>query len=99
MSGKSLKAKTSGRTDWSRIAATSDEDIETLAENDEDNPATSEADWSHAVAFVPSKKTTINARFDSDIVSWFKAQGPGYQPRMNAVLRKYMEAQTKISKR
>jgi uncharacterized protein (DUF4415 family) len=99
MSGKTLKAKTGGRTDWSRIAATSDEDIETLAETDADNPATTEADWINAVAFVPPKKTTINARFDSDIVSWFKAQGPGYQPRMNAVLRKYMEAHTKTSKR
>jgi uncharacterized protein (DUF4415 family) len=27
------------------------------------------------------------------VVAWFKAQGPGYQTRMNAVLRRYMQAQ------
>jgi uncharacterized protein (DUF4415 family) len=37
----------------------------------------------------------VNAKFDRDVVDWFKRQGRGYQTRMNAVLRKYMEAQSK----
>ncbi|MGA3157790.1 MAG: BrnA antitoxin family protein [Steroidobacteraceae bacterium] len=29
---------------------------------------------------------------DSDVIDWFRAQGRGYQSRMNALLRAYMEA-------
>ena len=31
-------------------------------------------------------------RIDEDVLAWFRAQGPGYQTRMNAVLRAYVEA-------
>jgi uncharacterized protein (DUF4415 family) len=40
-------------------------------------------------------KTPVNAKFDADVVDWFKSQGRGYQTRMNAVLRRYMEAHRK----
>lgn len=36
--------------------------------------------------------TTISLRVDADVLEWFKAAGPGYQTRMNAVLRAYQEA-------
>lgn len=42
-------------------------------------------------------KALLSLRIDSDVVEWFKAQGPGYQSRMNALLRAYMEAHTKVS--
>ena len=41
-------------------------------------------------------KTPVNAKFDQDVVEWFKAQGRGYQARMNGVLRRYMEAHRKV---
>jgi uncharacterized protein (DUF4415 family) len=69
-----------------------DEDIERLAAADADNPATTEADWANAVVGLPVVKTPVNAKFDADVVDWFKSQGRGYQTRMNAVLRRYMEA-------
>jgi uncharacterized protein (DUF4415 family) len=69
-----------------------DEDIERLAAADADNPATTEADWADAVVGLPVVKTPVNAKFDADVVDWFKSQGRGYQTRMNAVLRRYMEA-------
>ena len=37
-------------------------------------------------------KTAIALRVDADVVDWFKSQGPGYQTRMNAVLRAFKEA-------
>jgi uncharacterized protein (DUF4415 family) len=37
-------------------------------------------------------KATISLRVDADVLEWFKAGGPGYQTRMNAVLRAYKEA-------
>ncbi|MEX0815250.1 MAG: BrnA antitoxin family protein [Dongiaceae bacterium] len=41
----------------------------------------------------------MTLRIDRDTVKWFKARGHGYQTRMNAVLRAYMLARKKVSKR
>jgi len=41
----------------------------------------------------PGTKKLLTLRLDPDVVEWFRSQGPGYQTRMNAVLRRYMEAQ------
>ena len=38
------------------------------------------------------KKALLSLRIDSDVVEWFRKQGAGYQSRMNALLRAYMEA-------
>ena len=38
------------------------------------------------------KKALLSLRIDSDVIEWFRKQGPGYQSRMNALLRAYMEA-------
>jgi uncharacterized protein (DUF4415 family) len=37
-------------------------------------------------------KTAVALRLDADVVSWFKAQGAGYQTRINAVLRAFKDA-------
>ncbi len=37
-------------------------------------------------------KTLISRRVDAAVLAWFKAQGAGYQTRMNAVLRAFKEA-------
>jgi uncharacterized protein (DUF4415 family) len=39
----------------------------------------------------PVSKEAISLRVDDDILAWFRAGGPGYQTRMNSVLRSYME--------
>lgn len=41
--------------------------------------------------FEKAKKTSVTARFDADMVQWFKSQGRGYQTKMNAVLRAFYE--------
>jgi uncharacterized protein (DUF4415 family) len=50
-------------------------------------------DWTNAVVGLPAPKQQLTVRLDSDVVKWFKAQGRGYQTRMNAVLRRFMDAQ------
>ena len=40
---------------------------------------------------VPSKEL-ISLRIDQDVIEWFKAQGPGYQTRINSVLRAFRDA-------
>lgn len=38
------------------------------------------------------RKSAISLRLDPEVLDWFRTQGPGYQTRMNAVLKAYMEA-------
>jgi len=38
------------------------------------------------------KKSLLSLRIDADVIDWFRSQGAGYQSRMNALLRAYMEA-------
>lgn len=84
-----------GRTDWARVAKFTDAEIERMATRDADNPATKKDDWARAFIGVPPLKQPVNAKFDADVVKWFKSQGRGYQARMNAVLRRYMEVHRK----
>lgn len=38
------------------------------------------------------RKSLLSFRIDADVLAWFRAQGPGYQSRINALLKAYMEA-------
>ena len=38
---------------------------------------------------MPAGKRQVTLRIDADVLDWFRAQGKGYQSRMNAVLRAY----------
>lgn len=82
-----------GRTDWAKLRAMPEAEIERIADADEENPPTD--DWANAVIGIPPRKTPVNALFDADMVAWFKSQGRGYQTRMNAVLRHYWETHKK----
>ena len=44
---------------------------------------------------VPPKKKAISIRVDEDVLDYFKKEGAGYQRRMNAVLRSYMQQKHK----
>ena len=39
-----------------------------------------------------ASKTSIALRVDADVLEWYRAQGPGYQTRINAVLRAFRDA-------
>ncbi len=90
-----------GRTDWRRVDALTDAEVESSAAADPDAPPTDPAFWRDARATMPSAagKEPITLRIDRDTVKWFKARGHGYQTRMNAVLRAYMLARKKASGR
>ena len=40
---------------------------------------------------TPHRKTQLTLRIDEDVLDWFKAQGRGYQTKMNLLLRAYMD--------
>jgi uncharacterized protein (DUF4415 family) len=58
-----------------------------------------ELDLNHVVRVIVRKglkpvlpKASISLRLDADVLEWFKSTGPGYQTRINAVLRAYKDA-------
>jgi uncharacterized protein (DUF4415 family) len=85
--------KMKSETDWARLDAMTDEEIEQAASDDPDNPPWTDEDWANARVVWPQGKAPVTLRLDKDIIAWFKAQGRGYQTRINAVLRGFVEAQ------
>ena len=81
------------RTDWKRVDALSEAELNEAIRRDPDT-FVPEPDWFHnAMVLRPGQpKQRITMRLDADLLDWFKAQGRGYQTRMNAVLRAYYEA-------
>lgn len=70
-------------------------EIESIRDEDidySDIPELDENFWANAELKMPENKSRITVRIDSDVLAWLKSQGAGYQTRMNAILRSYMEA-------
>lgn len=87
---RAMRARGESRTDMARVLAKTEQD---LARDTASDPAWDgiPEDWYlNAVPVYPEPKKLLSLRLDSDIIAWFRQQGPGYQTRMNAVLRAYM---------
>ncbi len=80
------------QSDWARAAAMTEEELEAAIASDPDE-AGWEYDWDNVIIGFPKPKRQVTVRLDGDIIEWFKETGTGYQTRMNAVLRSYVEAQ------
>jgi uncharacterized protein (DUF4415 family) len=83
-------------TNWAALDALTDEQIEASIKNDPD--WSDDWNWGEAVLVIPPKKKAISIRVDEDVLDYFKHEGAGYQRRINAVLRSYMQ-QKKAKKR
>ena len=77
------------RTDWKRVDAMSEAELQASIAADSDD-VHEEMDWTKAVIGLPPRKQDIHIRIDSDILQWFRKSGPGYQTRMNNVLRAFV---------
>jgi uncharacterized protein (DUF4415 family) len=90
---KKLISKKLG-TDFKRLDAMTDADIDLS-----DIPEVTPEMFAKGVVrrgLKPITKQQLTLRLDSDVVEWFRGQGSGYQTRMNALLRAYMEERKKI---
>ncbi len=92
MSAKSMKKKSekSSGTDWKRIESMRDDEIDTS-----DIPPLKVDFWAKAALRMPKRKVSITTRIDEDILGWLKSRGKGYQTRINAILRAFMESHTR----
>jgi uncharacterized protein (DUF4415 family) len=83
-------SKLNTETDWAKVDALTREEIERQAEAD-DGPLPDR--WEETVVLgIPGPKRGLYLRLDPDVLDWFKAYGPGYQTRINAVLRAFVRA-------
>jgi len=78
------------RTDWDKVKSLSDKEIEKSARNDPDNPIWTKDMLNSAQLMMPQRKVNVHMYLDQEIVDWFKADGKGYQSRINAVLKSYI---------
>ncbi len=79
------------RTDWDRVDALRDEDIDLS-----DSPEITPTMFSRAVARrgrkPAARREKLTLYIDADVISWFKTLGEGYPRQINAILRAYKEA-------
>ena len=83
------------RSDLDKLRKLTDEEIDASIANDPDWEEFKDIDWSKAVLVIPPKKKAISIRVDEDVLDYFKKNGAGYQRRINAVLRSYMQQKRK----
>jgi uncharacterized protein (DUF4415 family) len=70
------------------------EDLKRLKDDDIDfTDIPEKVDWSRAVRgrFYRPVKESLTIRIDADILAWLRAQGKGYQTRINALLREALD--------
>lgn len=75
------------RTDWARIDAMSDEDIDTS-----DIPPLSEEFFAKAQLRMPKLPVKVSIQVDPETFAWFQAQGESAEQQMSVALRIYAEA-------
>lgn len=75
------------KTDWERVDAMTDEDIDTS-----DIPPLTDTFFKRATLRLPRQLVTATFQIDAEVLDWFKAQGDDYEQRLNAALRIYAEA-------
>lgn len=81
-----------GRSDLRRVRATTDTAIKADALRDADVAPLLDDEWfAKTQAVRPVPKIAISIRVDQDVLKFFRRIGTGYQTRMNAVLRAFMD--------
>jgi uncharacterized protein (DUF4415 family) len=79
------------QTDWKRVDALEDAGIDLSEIPEVPTEMFAQAIVRRGLKPV-SRKAQLTLRVDSDVLDWFKKQGQGYQTKINALLRAYMEA-------
>jgi uncharacterized protein (DUF4415 family) len=81
------------KTDWKRVDAMTDQELEENAATEEGSLTADEEFWKVArliMAATDKDKERVTIRIDKDILKWLKKEGRGYQSRINSILRAFM---------
>lgn len=86
----SLNEQEGTLSDWGKVANMTAPEIEARVASDSDE-AEMVMDWDNATIELPQPKAVLNMRVDKEVLDYFRKSGKGYQSRINAVLRSYVE--------
>ena len=87
----------SSKTNWERLDALTDEEIDTS-----DSPPLSEEFFANAKWLMPGESAAgqtvkVELELDPKILAWFQSQGTDYERRMQAALRLYAEVHQAVA--
>jgi uncharacterized protein (DUF4415 family) len=85
---EAMKAAGETDTDWKAAA------MRPVPDGSDPDDATERIAWATTELPMPKRKAHTNLRIDADVLAFFRAQGRGYQTKINAVLRSYVEQVT-----
>jgi uncharacterized protein (DUF4415 family) len=92
---KRMLAAGEDKTDWEAAMAMPQAEVERLAD-EEEGPLPE--GWENTIELgIPEPKKDVHIRLDPAVLRWFKAQGPGYQTRINEVLRSFVQARQRAN--
>lgn len=92
-----MRARGEDRTDWARVASKTEADLAADTAADPAWQGIPKDWWREAKAGLPfplpkEAKRQVTLRLDPDVLDHFRRQGRGWQSRINAVLRVFVEA-------
>jgi len=87
---RAMRQRGESKSDWARAAAMTDGEIEAAIAADPEEAGMT-VDWSRASVEMPQSKAVLNMRVDRDVLEFFRRDVRGYQTKINAVLRSYVD--------
>jgi uncharacterized protein (DUF4415 family) len=86
------------RTDWERVTALTDEEIEAAVASDPDAAPILDESWLATARRVRAAKEQISIKLDADVLAFFRKGGARYQTRINDVLRAFVDHESATPK-
>src|SRR6185312_7996355 len=80
-----MKASGKTHTDWKAAAE------KPVPDGSNPDDAMERIEWATTELPMPRRKEHTNLRIDADVLAFFRGRGRGYQTRINAVLRSYVD--------
>lgn len=89
-------ARGESRTDWARVDAMTEEELEASIDYEEEGVAVEDEVYLGIPGIAAPKEAFIP--LDMEVIAWFRDQGGDYPVQINAVLRSYIKAQKAAAK-
>jgi uncharacterized protein (DUF4415 family) len=94
-----MRKRGKSRSNWAKAGSITPAALEKSIASDPDE-VNMLVDWNAASLELPEPKAVLNMRIDRHVLEFFRRNGPGYQTRINAVLRAYVNGQeNRVQKR
>jgi uncharacterized protein (DUF4415 family) len=88
---RAMRKRGETKSDWKTAAG------KPLPSRRDPDDAMDEIDWATTELPAPQRKAPLTLRVDADMLGWFRAQGKGYQTKINAILRRYYQQHTPVN--